>query len=342
MSATSLPTAPSPSAAIPATVTLCPRCGYDQSGLWATKDESTRAAAALGPADLGRGTCAECGLEFEWRSALFPFEREARGFVEHVEKRVFLAAWRTMAWCLWPGVFWRRVKVEYRIVPRRWWVWLAAVLLVPWVLISLAMTAQDVTQMSTGRAWWSDAKVWEWLLNRWTWPIATWGGPNTSQASPWSWSAWWPTVRDWWFIVPPLTANATLALMMGVLDGSWRAARVRDAHLARIAVFGIGWIGALALASVPLHMLAWALDALTAPGVYPRGLRLVHLAFGAQAWLAWACVAWVIWWWDRALVVGLQIGLAWHERGLVALAGALGAMIVIVTDIDTELLHWAL
>lgn len=318
----------------------CPRCGYDQSGLWATKDEATLAAAALGPADLGRGTCAECGLEFEWRSALFPFEREARGFVEHVEKRVFLAAWRTMAWCLWPGVFWRRVKVEYRIVPRRWLAWLAAVLLVPWVLISLAMTAQDVLPMPPGRRWWSDPKVWEWLINRWTWPIATWGTKGATPRSPWSWSAWWLTARDWWFILPPLTVNAVLALMMFALDGTWRAARVRSAHLARAAVFGVGWVGALALASVPLHLLAWALDALTAPGVYPRGVRLINLAWHGQGWLAWACVAWVLWWWDRALVVGLRIRLAWYERGLVALVGVLTAILVILANIGAQLLRW--
>jgi hypothetical protein len=330
---------------VPTDRPLCPRCGYDQSGLWATRDEALRWRAAsgpggLGPGELGSGTCAECGLVFEWRAALFPFEQMTPGFVEHVERRVLLAAWRTMIWCCVPGVFWTRVKLEHRVVPRRWLAWFAAVLVVPWLVISLAMTVQSVLSIPPGRNWWADLKLWEWMLNRWTWPVATWGMASTTPTSPWSWSAWYLTVRDWWYVVPPIAANALLALMIFSLSGTWRAARVRGVHLARAAVFGIGWAGALALVSTPLHGLAWALDAMTAPSVFPRGLAAINMVWREQGWLAWAAVAWVLWWWDRALVVGLRIRLRWFERALVALAGVLVGLLATVVLGGGRAVQW--
>lgn len=88
---------------------ICPRCGYDQSGIVATWAE----ACPL------RGTCSECGLDFEWRLIL---RREILGPAWSIEhglrpspRRVVAAMCRSAR----QERLWREFELAYQLRPRR-------------------------------------------------------------------------------------------------------------------------------------------------------------------------------------------------------------------------------
>jgi hypothetical protein len=118
-----------PSDTLPACT--CPRCGYDQRGIVDTWAEAC-------PLD---GRCSECGLEFAWADVLRPDRQREVRFVEHApastsrfDLRVPLAAWRTLVWSLTIWLFARRVKMQHKTEPRRWWTWVMWTLVVPVVV----------------------------------------------------------------------------------------------------------------------------------------------------------------------------------------------------------------
>ncbi len=64
-------------------------------------------------------------------------------FVEHApdassrfDPRIPIAAWRTLMWSLTIRVFARRVKMQHKTEPRRWWTWVMWTLVVPVVVLS--------------------------------------------------------------------------------------------------------------------------------------------------------------------------------------------------------------
>lgn len=119
----------------------CPRCAYELSGAVATWTDSCPLA----------GTCPECGLAFAWPDILDPARANLPGFIEHARDGVwtlFKSAWRTWAWAMLPWVFWRKVRLEHRIVPRRWVVWMALTL---GVVVVLTWSVDGITQ-TTARA----------------------------------------------------------------------------------------------------------------------------------------------------------------------------------------------
>ncbi len=87
----------------------CPRCGYDLRGAIAAWSDSC-------PLD---GTCAECGLAFEWAEVLHREKFSPLWCVEFVrERRKFgRACVRTFARSFWPFGFWRALKM---FMPIRW------------------------------------------------------------------------------------------------------------------------------------------------------------------------------------------------------------------------------
>jgi hypothetical protein len=90
---------------------ICPRCGYDQSGVIAT----WREACPL------RGLCSECGLDYECSTVLGAAALGPRWSVEHGRRLTFGRLAR--AW--WRGMvqrrLWRDFDLAYPIKPRRLW-----------------------------------------------------------------------------------------------------------------------------------------------------------------------------------------------------------------------------
>lgn len=116
---------------------ICPRCGYEQSGTVQTWRESCPLT----------GTCSECGLGFCWADVLNPGRVDLAGFVEQARGgwwQVLAAAWRTWVWSMLPWVFWRKVRLDHRVVPRRWAAWAILTLVLVHVGGALVGTLCDV------------------------------------------------------------------------------------------------------------------------------------------------------------------------------------------------------
>ena len=87
----------------------CPRCGYDLRGAVAAWDSS----CAL------TGSCAECGLEFEWRDVFTGAIYQPKWCVEYSSTLPTLL-WRsflTLVVTIWPWGFWKSLKMSHEV---RW------------------------------------------------------------------------------------------------------------------------------------------------------------------------------------------------------------------------------
>ena len=99
---------------------LCPRCGYNQSGIVATWTE----ACPL------EGVCSKCGSAFAWHDAFHPPELMSPRHVEHCPRRkIVSAAWRTWTWTILPWKFWQRVGLQNELRPKRLLAWFLIVIL---------------------------------------------------------------------------------------------------------------------------------------------------------------------------------------------------------------------
>jgi hypothetical protein len=85
---------------------LCPRCGYDQTGLIESWKESCPLVA----------TCAECGYGFDPADALYPTRKRLPWLYEHAKHWWSVrCAVKTLLMLLWPPAFWKRVRPEHEV-----------------------------------------------------------------------------------------------------------------------------------------------------------------------------------------------------------------------------------
>lgn len=88
---------------------LCPRCGYDQSGIVTSWRDSC-------PTE---GRCAECGLEFAWTELFRPDLHAPDWSFEHANKHLFRCLMQTFVRSLWPMSFWKSLRLTHPIHTRR-------------------------------------------------------------------------------------------------------------------------------------------------------------------------------------------------------------------------------
>ena len=117
---------------------ICPKCGYDQSGIVATWETQCPL----------RGQCTECAYEFEWANVIDPSRVDLLWYVEHASRKrdLLLRTPATLRRLMLPNVFWREVGVHTRIRYR-------VVLL--WVLLALAFF-HTLAIVPVGLGNWSD------------------------------------------------------------------------------------------------------------------------------------------------------------------------------------------
>lgn len=101
---------------------ICPKCGYDQSGIIAT----------WGLACPLRGQCTECAYEFQWANVIDPARVDLLWYTEHIHRKRDLPyrSLQTLWRLLFPNAFWREVGVHTRIRFRTLLLWLLLILLV--------------------------------------------------------------------------------------------------------------------------------------------------------------------------------------------------------------------
>ena len=113
--------------------TTCPRCGYDLRGVVAAWRESCPLS----------GTCAECGLTFDWEYILRPNRLTPHWCVEFVPRRrgVPWAAAKTLLRSFWPWGFWKRMNMAFPIYWGRLAICMLLLLIVPLAVMYVGVRA---------------------------------------------------------------------------------------------------------------------------------------------------------------------------------------------------------
>lgn len=265
----------------------CPRCGYDQTGAIGAWERNEPACCPL------RGTCSECGLNFEWGNLFNIIEAAQRGIFEHVKRRYAPALLRTLYRSAWPNGFWRWIAMEHRIRVLRLVACLAVCACLVYVVAGVLFLAWDL--------------LWAWRplgmsLVRYS--------PGVQLAPPEQRFGYWWHIKIqpfWWCLGPrnwgnpifapviaiSLTALALMPLSYLLLPITFRTFRVRRLHLFRIAAFGWMW--------VPLFL--WI-----GQGVVQHTYS--HLQWGRPfsgrtvpvewRYVGAALFVWQVWWWSAA------------------------------------------
>lgn len=215
----------------------CPRCGYDQSGIVASWDDSC-------PLD---GICSECGLTFLWRDVLVPNRIVPRWSFEHARHWLGLAWIATFLQSLVPWRFWKRLKLEDPICTGR----LMAYAVVAFVLTHVAV---GISAALLTRALYhkpplmppDSAKGWHVLMNL-IWPYGVFRPAFPARNMPAPFDVWCWVVVVWAAVVP---------VMFGVRGHTISRACVRRAHLLRGWAYSLSWLPLLLGGWVSLKWIA--------------------------------------------------------------------------------------
>ena len=181
------------------------------------------------------GVCSECGLSVRWAEVLNPALTVPRWSFEHAvagtaARRLF-ATWRHS---LRPGRFWRALRLEHSVAPRRLLVFLFLCLFLTHVAAYAANVWLKYDQMS---AWWGGPTDFRSAVVAALWPYGL-GDPLDL------WKGRWVMFDEEhllgyphffllaWFVLTPLSFLT--------LTDTLRRVRVRHVHLARAAVYLVG------------------------------------------------------------------------------------------------------
>jgi hypothetical protein len=300
----------------------CPRCGYDQSGAVAAWDRVEPACCPLS------GLCAECGLEFAWRDLLNPvYSRQLRMF-EHARRRKvasFLLTWWKAAR---PWSFWRWVRMEHEVVPRR---------LFAMSLLGLGLTHLLLVGISGGvgyllRTWSATSSgtfSYFWAISapsalvRAAYPI----GVDRSQGEPYDALTMYVTPLE----LISLETVAIVPFTYVLLRKSLSRARVQRIHLFRIWMCSLIWIPLyIGLAKVVNLGYGFVIISLDAAGMGSTWLHdLYPVAWGGWMTLAFT-VSWLVLWWTMAIRDYLRIR---HDFWIGTLMTGLAVLIATIVSL---------
>lgn len=302
---------------------LCPRCGYDLTGLIAGwKDHCPL-----------RGKCSECGHDFSWGDLLDPGRKIPWWSFEHARRRIVRAWVSTLARTLVPWRFWTLIRLEFPFRPARLAVLVAAAALamhagynavymlyrailgVPPVggkRASPFFSIEDVFYMLWPRTLLGEASLYispnYWYMSSGKTPAVTW------------------CVLAAWAITP-----ATFALLPETLG----AAKVRARHLIRAAGYELPAL--LTLATLPymtpdLLTVSQTLAVAFGTSIPFTTTVPIELAMETYGWRTTGLlmVAWHAWWWHWACKRYLLLPRPTSVALAMCLVAILAALVVIV------------
>jgi len=295
---------------------MCPRCGYDQSGVVATWETAC-------PVE---GVCPECGHGFAWADLFNPSRQDLPWSVE-AAAGTFGRLKRTpgmVARMLLPWVYWNRIGVDMAVRPRRLLAWLvmlalgAHVLAWPFVTIAIVLLFRgfwplDISDLPEVFRDSTPSELLAYAVNGLGWPFVV-----TSQ----DWTGWsFGAFANWGSALEYLRAllgfGLTWCVVLMVLPATRRIAKLRRGHVVRAAV--------LQLAPIPVLF-----------GLIRAGLFAHISSFGTvmHAIIMWTSVAvglWSICWWASALRSGWGIR-SWPLLILGTFAALLGGFVAVYID----------
>ena len=296
----------------------CPRCGYDLRGAMAM----WREACPL------RGTCVECGLDFEWAELLSPAFDMPRWCVEgpHEFPSLPRRVAGTLAQSLAPWRFWSRLRMSHVGRWGRVAGYLARIAVALYLAFALAHGA------STWSHWHGTAAApgivvtadgWIVFGQAVTQPLANtevgifvsaWGSGR--YATPWEiFCHLWPVT----LLLPAATAlimHLGCTVAYGALPTTRRQCKVRWSHIVRVALYGL----VLAVPAVILTLLAVPLVHAGTPGS--------ALVWGTAMGAWFALPVFEFAWWTAASARYLRVPHAWGVGWAVATIGLLLSMAI--------------
>lgn len=282
---------------------ICPRCGYDLSGMAAAWDISCPLA----------GTCSECGHGYAWADVFDITRQNVPGFFEHERgafERLYKSALRTCAWVVF-WRFWTRISVDHRVVPRRLALFLPAIIL-PLHILAAAASAVRIVRINAPRV--PGALSYEYV----TWSVvSSLTYPMLTLRS----RGGWRVDIDWWLnewpasVVFVLGMHAMFFVLLGVLPTTRKLARLRMVHVLRALVYGGVILAILSLFRLARNV-GLLVEVLVSAGIGTQSFnpRVYRLNNVDGVLLGIVLTAPVALWWLMAMKQGWRIekaGLLW-------------------------------
>jgi hypothetical protein len=306
----------------------CPRCGYDLSGDVASWN------GADSPQCPCAGRCSECGLEFEWSDIFDPFRNRVRGFIEHEDRGLYRAAWRTWLLAARPWRFWKLVKIEFEPRVGRMLLWLVILAVSVWIIGPLVCNATQLYLVLTKSV---PVPLLE-VLQPWI------SGVLGEEFRPSGYRLAFALRHAPAFILGPLAASIMIPLVLLCLPDTRRLARVRSVHVARAAVYGFAWLIPMLLLK-SLNQIGEAVTWIAWSQRGPATTRRAPPAFGAyndvysfirHTWVIWLLLvlAWLAAWWWCALRTGWRLKEYDKVMRALIIIGLLAAAVAIALSDD--------
>jgi hypothetical protein len=276
----------------------CPRCGYDQSGIIATWQDYCPL----------RGTCSECGHEFEFCRILNSRRYRVPWLFEHAAARprwdlLVRAPWRTLVRVAVPWRFWRDgdgVRLDTDLSLLRLIAWLPLAMLAPIVLTAMLSAAQIAVPRLLGVGGRAAMTAAEWagvVINAVLMPLGL-GYVD-------SWLRYCPAWEVPYMVQAWAACAILMPLMILALSSTRLTCRIRTRHVVRAAVYGMG-----VLAMWPLDALVGLiLELVPLPG--SGGRSIFAVLFGTYYGFNWSLlpfafgllgIAWFAAWWYTVIV----------------------------------------
>jgi hypothetical protein len=251
---------------------LCPRCGYDVSGVVPTWSDSCPL----------QGRCSECGLVYEWVDIFRPERIYPTWSFEHARSRRVRALMQTTWRVFVPGRLWQEMRLAAPVRVRR---------LIALVALSLLLAHGAAVLVRLSLSW---GELWK--------TSYTWTGSGTRVLiTTFEWDAlqsmvFWPYVRWWDRLVGPLGLIvlawwALSPLPYFVLYQTMAKAKVRRSHLVRAWGYSAVVVSGILLADITLM----GVQAYRARAGASPMEAIVWLAVGSC--LSLAASAWLFRWW---------------------------------------------
>lgn len=296
---------------------ICPKCGYDQSGLVDTWTDRCPL----------QGMCTECGLEFDWADVMDPKRVRLHWYSEHASgfKQMLARTPSTILRLLYPPVFWSRVTVMME-VRLRW--------LLLWAL-TVALAAHLFASVYVGLGFWAEHGQWQYgsfstylgnygslgivrlIFNAVFAQIAYMEFDPAGEPVFGFGVTFYSQLTGSWFVILPYAGLTGLWLIvLLVIPTTRRLAKLRGVHIARATIIS--------------GLLIWVIFE------WFRALCGLDMWTGTWKWLdkslGWFFIALAVWFlvfWASAVRTGWKIRPSWLLILLGTIASILGGIVAI-------------
>ena len=265
----------------------CPRCGYDLSGV--AKTWTDRCPL--------RGTCSECGLEYQWADVLRPDRQRLPGYFEHARGLAPVCFFRTLLWSIRPKRFWQRVGLHHTVMPRRLLLFAMLVFAPLYALIgglnTFALVASPSRRFSMTTDWLD-------LVSCWSYPVFALRTYGTRQVY-FEWTV--DELPD--YASCALVISSLFPVLLWLMPSTRRSIKVRGSHVWRAAVHGLGWL-VPAMLLFTISAVLWSLGALLGRRYYTASWRFMQVVQVMDWGILGVATAWQLRWWYCAMRWGMR------------------------------------